>query len=46
MGTEAIEQLQIIKLSPVLNIALFFATPLVRNVTVSLNVRINKEFKN
>ena len=46
VGAEASKQLEIIKLSPVLNVALFFVTPLLRNVTVSGNVRKNKEFKN
>ena len=46
VGTEASKQLEIIKLYPVLNVALFFVTPLLRNVAVSWIVRKNKEFKN
>ena len=46
VSTEASKQLEIINLSPVLNVALFFVTPLLRNVTLSWKVRKNKEFKN
>ena len=43
---EASKQLERINLSPILNVALFLATPLVRNVRGFDEVKKNKEFKN
>ena len=45
VGAEASKQLETIKLSPVLNVALFFVTPLLRNVTVSGNLRKTRNSK-
>ena len=46
VGSEASKHLEIIDLSPLLNVALFFVTSLLRNVTVSWKERKNKQFKN